>query len=291
MKTLAAADIPVHKVDNPAFRKFFDKYLTPSVTLPSSSMVRKQLPIIEQEMFTKIKNRLAGKKVAVLADESSDTQHRYFFQILLLELNVFTECKPFLAETVFLDEANHKAVAQAILKALNKYGIEYENVLAYGSDNVTYMKKSFTDILCNILTNARHVTCNAHIQSLIGECFRENMVQVDSLIASIKFIFAKALHRRRRYISFLKSRCVLKPRMPPQPVVVRWNTWFNAVIYAEKHYEPLSAFVDAELASENSTQALVRLRDLFSDNKFKAEVKYSVNFLTNSGHYLKNEYF
>ena len=65
--------------------------------------------------------------------------------------------------------------------------------------------------------------------------------------------------------------------MPPQPVVVKWNTWFNAIIYAEKHYEHLSAFVDAELASENSTQALVRLRDLFSDKIASWLLAYPTN--------------
>ena len=83
MFKFAAADIPVYKMEHPAFRALFQKYLAPNVNLPCSAVIRKQLPVIEQEMFPQIKKQLACKKVAILADESNE-QHRYFFQILLL---------------------------------------------------------------------------------------------------------------------------------------------------------------------------------------------------------------
>ena len=175
MHAFASADIPVHKLEHPSIRELFTKYFTVNSDLPSTSFVRNQLSVLSGELFEKIKGRLKNKKVGVLADESSDTELRYFFQIMFVELDVFSECKPYLVDTVFLTEANFQTVSQAILKCLNKYCIDYENVLAYGSDNVAYMNKSWKAVLCNILTNGRHVTCNAHIISLVGDCFRDKV--------------------------------------------------------------------------------------------------------------------
>ena len=106
---------------------------------------------------------------------------------------------------------NHKNVAQAILKCLNHFNVEYENVLAYGSDNVSYMKKSFEAILSNMLPNARHITCDAHIIALAGDFFREFLTSLDSFNASIKFIFSKAAQIRRRYIESLRSIGISRP--------------------------------------------------------------------------------
>lgn len=84
---------------------------------------------------------------------ATDDQQRYFFQIMLLELNAFNNCKPFLADTVFLEEANHATVSQSIVKCLSKYNIGFDFVYGYGSDNVKYMVKSFNTALKNIMPN------------------------------------------------------------------------------------------------------------------------------------------
>ena len=118
MKAFASANIPVEKIEHKAIKDLFTKYFSPHISIPGNTLIRKQLPVIEQELFLKIKNQLHQKKIAVLADESADDKLRYFFHILFLELNIFNECQPYLADTIFL--VNHKTVAQAILKCLNR---------------------------------------------------------------------------------------------------------------------------------------------------------------------------
>ena len=250
--------------------------MQPDILLPSPWLFRSKWPQIEEEMFQQIVNTLANKKIAILGDESQDDQHRFFFQIMFLELDIFTECKPFLVDTVFIDAANFETVSQAILICLNKFKIEFTNVYAYAADNVSYMKKAYTDVLCHVLSNCRRVTCNAHIESLPGDCFRDNMPEVNSLISLVKSIFCKALHRRRRYINFLKSRGVVHPKLPPNPIVVRWNTWFNASIYLEKNLDHMAAFVDEELATEEPTQCLLKLQALFKSKTLRDDLEFVV---------------
>ena len=94
-------------MDHPALRNCLEKYFVPNVFLPSINSVRNQISVIYAELFQKIKQQLSNKKVAILADESTDDQQRYFLQILFVELNAYNACRPYLAETCFLNETNH----------------------------------------------------------------------------------------------------------------------------------------------------------------------------------------
>jgi len=76
------------------------------------------------------------------------------------------------------------SIAQLIIRTLTSIGIDFNNVLALVSDNAAYMKKCFTDGLRGLLPNAVHVTCWAHILSLVGEEFRGAFELTDSLVES-----------------------------------------------------------------------------------------------------------
>lgn len=49
--------------------------------------------------------------------------------------------------------------------------MHFNDVVAFVTDNAAYMKKCFRDSLRGILPNAVHVTCWAHILSLVGDEF------------------------------------------------------------------------------------------------------------------------
>lgn len=274
-----SADIPINKLNHAALKNFLAKYFMPSIPLPSVSSARNQILVIQQELFQKIKKQLSNKKVAILADESTDDHQRLVLQILLVELDAFKACKPYLAETNFLNETNHASVSQSVVKCLTKFEIEFDNVMAYGTDNVKYMIKSY-QTLKNIYGNSRHVTCFAHIIALIGDCYRIGFPEVDKLVASIKFIFCKAGQRRRRYFLHLQSELSknsseLKAILPPSPVIIRWNTWFSAVKYLADYWEYLKSFVLTEIVENGETEKLKEI-NLLMNSSIQEEDKLSI---------------
>ena len=113
------------------------------------------------------------------------------------------------------------SIAQVIIRTLNSLGIDFNNVLALVSDNAAYMKKCFNDSLRGLLPIAVHVTCWAHILSLVGEEFRGALELTDSFVASMKAIFSHAPGRRARYLSYLRDCASNDITMPPNPVVTR----------------------------------------------------------------------
>ena len=67
------ANIPLNKLENDSIKNLFEKYLPDNVTFPSSSMVRKQIPVYHKEIFESIKREMKNKKVAIMCDESTDS--------------------------------------------------------------------------------------------------------------------------------------------------------------------------------------------------------------------------
>ena len=171
-------------------------------------------------------------------------------------------------------ETNHATVAQSILKSVGNFNIKYEDIYTFASDNVAYMKKCFSEILKPLFKNCRHVTCVAHILALIGECWRNNLKDLDSFIGMIKQIFSKSAARRRRWLNHLRNNDVENPILPPSPVITRWNTWFKAAIYHSKHIQYYQSFVANERLFEDDTPTLEAL-DLLLERcvNFKDQVR------------------
>jgi hypothetical protein len=93
--------------------------------------------------------------------------------ILLQPLNAFNNnCSALLVNTEFLTEVNNVSIAQCIIRTLTQLNVQFNDVVALVSDNAAYMKKCFRENLKGILPNAVHVTCWAHILSLVGDEFR-----------------------------------------------------------------------------------------------------------------------
>ena len=155
---------------------------------------------------------------------------------------------------------------------VSDYKINYDDILAFVSDNVSYMKKCFKDILKPLFTNCHHVTCVAHILALVGECWRVNLKDVDAFISYTKQIFSKCASRRRRWLQHLKNNNV------ENPVITRWNTWFKAAIYHAKYYELYQSFISNERCFEDDTQTLESL-DLLIEKSENLHAEVNDNFV------------
>jgi hypothetical protein len=101
--------------------------------------------------------------------------------------------------------------------------------------------------------------------ALVGECWRINLKQLDKFISFIKQIFCKSPARRRRWLDHLKKNNIVKPRLPPSPVIVLWNTWFKAAIYHAEHFKYYSSFVSNERQNEDDSLTLTELENLLSN--------------------------
>lgn len=78
-------------------------------------------------------------------DELSEDQHRYVLDIIAIvvdfnKLSAQGNCIAYLLDTHFLSETNNKTVSQAIVRSVNNYNIDFDNVCVINSDNVSYMK-------------------------------------------------------------------------------------------------------------------------------------------------------
>ncbi|CAF1093855.1 unnamed protein product [Brachionus calyciflorus] len=228
-------------------------------------------------MFDKIKNSLKGKKVAILCDESTDTNQRYFLQVLCKDLS-FNKHSPVLLDTVYLEEVNFRTVSQAVIKTLNKYDINFDNVFSFVSDNASYMFKSYNNVLINLLPNSHHTTCVAHIIALIADTWRISLKKLDKLVGLIKFIFSKSPARRIRYKVFLQELNVEKANLPPEPVITRWNTWFTAIQYHVENWDHLCKFINSEISLYPETESLSEALEILKDLRVKNEYQGN-NFL------------
>ncbi|KAK3746672.1 hypothetical protein QZH41_007952 [Actinostola sp. cb2023] len=95
-----------------------------------------------------LKEMVKNKQVALIVDELSDTEGRCVLDVMAVLLD-FDELSPngnsvaYLLDSAFLHETNNRTVSRAVVKTVHEYGIDYDNVRVFNSDNVPYMKKAF----------------------------------------------------------------------------------------------------------------------------------------------------
>lgn len=111
--------------------------------------------------------------------------------------------------------------------------ILYENVLLLLSDGASYMIKA-ASALRTLYSRMLHVTCVAHGLNRVCECVREHYTEIDSLVAYVKSIFARANDRRREFQ-------VAYPKLPfpPDLIITRWCTWIQAAMYYHDNFNEI----------------------------------------------------
>ena len=94
IKVCAAANIPLHKSDNPEMRRFLQSRVVNGGAIPKSSQLRDYyLFDVYQTEKSQLKEMLQNKKVALIVDELSDDEGRYFLDIMAVCLD-FDELSP-----------------------------------------------------------------------------------------------------------------------------------------------------------------------------------------------------
>jgi len=128
-KALSCSGIPFHKMNNPAMKKFLEKYT--KMKIPDESSLRKyHLKTIFEEIKNKIRELISDFKVCFLVDETTDSMKRHVVNVLVKPLNG-TDIKSMLLNVSFLDNINCSTIAQTFMGScliLWPSGIKYDKV-------------------------------------------------------------------------------------------------------------------------------------------------------------------
>lgn len=98
----------------------------------------------------------------------------------------------YLVDVVFLNECNHSTVSQAVVKTLQEFDVNYDDVILFNTDNAQYMKKAYKSVLSTLFVNSQHVTCLTHIMNLVAEQFRKSFTSVHQFMLLWSKIFFQA---------------------------------------------------------------------------------------------------
>lgn len=276
---LILCNIPWSKLNNAAFRQFFEKYLcckcADRPTLPSETKLRKVYLGKSYKMkITSIYEKISNEKLWISLDETTDFLGRYVVNFLVMPLNSATIKKPYLIACKVLEQVNGNTISQFVVNCLeNVWSDQYEtkvgNVLLLSTDSVAYMLRA-GQLLKALLPNMKHVTCLAHALHRVAEKIRSEYPDVDTLIANVKNIFLKAPYR----VKIFKEKCPNVP-LPPQPVITRWGTWLQAADYYAKHFESiknvLSFLRAADAISIRNAKNILEKENLQRDLTFISE--------------------
>jgi hypothetical protein len=269
---MVKANIPLEKADHPAVRQFLSTHVNGGGAIPMANCLRvAHLPSLIDEHDAKLHRRLNQNTfICVIADETTDLQNRPVLNILFQVLLSLDELKgelgdlttPILVKTVYIEKVNHASVSQVLIQCCADFQIDFTKVLLFVSDSASYMVKAWNDILSALWINCHHMHCHAHVIALAGNALRLCLRNVDRCVSLLKSCLVKAPSRRNRFLRHLHSCGVNSPTLPPEPVITRWNTWFNAVIYHAPLLQHYSQFLRIEREQEGDTDVLKELSTL-----------------------------
>lgn len=172
-----------------------------------------------------LKTHLAKKPVAIIFDETPDTEGRCVLNILIEDDS--GRILAYLADTVFLEECNHSTVSMAGVKCLQGYNIDNDDVVVFNIlVVVSYMKKAYKAVVQSLFPNSIHVTCLAHIMNLIGGAFRRPFDQLNAFMLCFSQMFYQAGSRKRRYLQYMTKKLPTGriATMAPNPCATHWNS-------------------------------------------------------------------
>ncbi|XP_023216012.1 tyrosine-protein kinase Abl-like [Centruroides sculpturatus] len=143
--------------------------------------------------------------------------------------------KDFLEEASIMKEMKHPNLVQLL-------------------DQASYMLSAFSN-LKYIYNNLKHVTCLAHALHRVCECIHVEYSKANNFISEMKMVLFKCPSREHLYQD------ITGLPLPPSPVVTRWWSWINSVVFYCKNFEKINAFINELLPGDsvvvNSVKKLV----------------------------------
>ncbi|GBP24909.1 hypothetical protein EVAR_12573_1 [Eumeta japonica] len=187
-----------------------------------------------------IRNELKDNFIWISADETTDSCGCYIANLIVGTLQL-EPSSSYLVACKELEKTNHSTIAKFVNEGIKKIFPESaveERVLIFLSDAAPYMIKA-AKALQVFYPNLIHVTCFAHGVHRLAEEVRFTFGNVNKLISSTKKGFLKAPARIKAY----KEKLPNLP-LPPEPVITRWGTWIEAVLFYNEHFEAIKGVVN-----------------------------------------------
>jgi hypothetical protein len=185
--------------------------------------------------------------VVIYCDETTDRMGRCVFAVLFGTLEGNTVQQLFLGSCSFLPTANATICTQVIVDTLKDMNIEYDNVLSMCTDSAPYMIKCANTLSVIIGDHFLPFTCWAHKFNLLGEIWQDNLRELNSAVAKLKNIFRNARKLKTAYKTYLAAEHPeLVTKLYPIPVLTRWSSWFNSVIYVVEYFDAMLGFFKSQ---------------------------------------------
>lgn len=191
LDVLVSANIPLEKADNPKLRTFLQTHVRNGGSVPGSDALRRRLPELFEKHETALKAMFRGTTVSVITDETTDDRSKSVVNVLFVQSakSASASMQPVLVEVKFVDEVNSAVIGRIVTKTLTTYGIEFEDVTGFVSDNAAYMVKSFKECIKPLCEDAVHITCVAHTVNIVGSTLQDSFPLVDKFVAYMKKAF------------------------------------------------------------------------------------------------------
>lgn len=233
-EALVSCDIPLYKLRNPLFCALFDQYTTEAV--PSESTVREKfVPQLSSKLMENISLAAMNKFLWISIDETTDRQKNKVVNVIMgiLSNDENIAKQKFLLRVSIESQVDHEIIVRVYQKAVEKLGGNFnkDRVLLFLTDAAPYIVLAGKTLKI-LYPKLIHVTCIVHGLHRVFEKIREQNDDVNDLVSNMKNIFVKS---NKRVILFKETNPGVP--LPPQPVITRWGTWLEAVVYYFKYWD------------------------------------------------------
>ncbi|QQP36603.1 Putative LOC100902024, partial [Caligus rogercresseyi] len=185
-RMLAACNIPVTKIENPAFIQFMEEHT--EKIIPSRRVITKIIGKESQHVIDNIKEKIKDEDLFLLLDESKDPKGRAMTAVLIGPLDGRFDSRPYLINVVDIKEANSKTIVTTVVDNLqnvlgehfspSRFKLLVTDEAAYCVKAAKSLKTSFPEMI--------HVTCLAHGIHRVAELVRFQFPNVNELISEVK---------------------------------------------------------------------------------------------------------
>lgn len=276
-----SSNIPFHQLNNPVCQNFLKKYCTHQV-VPEESTIRKNyLSSIYENALREIREDLANNLLWISADETTDSCGRYIANLIVGKLTT-EPSTPHLVSCKVLEKTNHSTMARFVndsIKALFPDSSMDEKICVFITDAAPYMVKAGQSLQV-FYPKLLHITCLAHGFHRLAEEIRKDFGNVNKLISSTKKVFLKAPSRVNVYKELLPN-----VALPPEPIITRWGTWLNAVLFYGENFDSIKQVVDQ--FDDSDAAAIMSSKQAFQDESIKRNIAVIRTHFCNIPHYIE----
>uniref|UniRef100_H3AKW3 DUF659 domain-containing protein n=1 Tax=Latimeria chalumnae TaxID=7897 RepID=H3AKW3_LATCH len=283
VKMCIESGIPLEKANHPSVRAFLLGHVKNGGAIPQADQLRKAyLPDVYKEKHLCMSHNIAGKKVAIILEKTSDVEQRNILNILAVPTekdDAGCVC-PYLLDSKFLSSVSHSTVTQAVVKTILEHGISFNDVRVFDTENAPYMRKCYSDVLQALFPNSVHITCLAHITNVLVSEFEKPFPLTLSFMKLFRKFFSLGRDRKDRYLQHLREAASTKEAtMPPEPCSTRWSYYLRAAAYHRDHVLYQKAFMEKEIyMNESPCATLSSLKNLLCDDQL-LRLRIELSFL------------